>query len=176
MRRSLGSAARLRLFAILTAIAALAAFGLASSALAGTGAQLTISPTSKNFGSVIAGSSSGAFTFTVKNIGTVQATGNLTISLGGANAADFTKAPGSTGTPCVNGGTPLAAGSSCTIDVTFSPQPSASGEQEREPEGLGDTGRRAVRRAVRHGARRRALDHPDELELRQLSCRHARRP
>src|SRR5438132_446967 len=125
MRRSLGSAARLRLFAILTAIAALAAFGLASSASAGTGAQLSITPTSWNFGSSPVGTPVGPKTFTVTNIGAATS-GVVTFSTGGGNAADFVAVTGATD-GCTSGTTTLIPNDSCTIDVTF--DPSAGGNR-----------------------------------------------
>jgi len=81
--------------------------------LAGTGsgsaAIVTVSPTSLNFGSVNVGSTSTAQTVTLSNIGNA----NLTIT----SIAPGTSNYGETNT-C---GSSLAAGSTCTISVTFTP-------------------------------------------------------
>ena len=83
-------------------------------ALSGTGTTTvaSVSPTSISYGSYSVGSSSSARTVTLRNTGT--ATMNVSsIAVTGTNATDFTQTNG-----C---GSTLAAGSSCTISVTFAP-------------------------------------------------------
>jgi Bacterial Ig-like domain (group 3)/MBG domain (YGX type)/Abnormal spindle-like microcephaly-assoc'd, ASPM-SPD-2-Hydin/Multicopper oxidase len=82
--------------------------------LTGTGVQagVTLSPTSFNFGTV-ARRSSTTTTFTLTNSGTSSLTIN-SIRIGGANANQFS-IPSST---CGNS---LGVGTSCTINVRFSP-------------------------------------------------------
>ena len=90
--------------------------------LAGTGvapavAQAVLSPTSVAFDSIATGTTSAAQTVTLSNPGTaaLSITG---ISITGANAAQFAQT-----TTC---GASLAAGTSCTISVKFSPTAAAS--------------------------------------------------
>jgi Tol biopolymer transport system component len=73
-----------------------------------------IAPVSKAFGDVVVGGTSAARTFTITNTGSAALhVGALT--LGGANADQFaTSADG-----CSN--TTVAAGTSCTVDVSFAP-------------------------------------------------------
>jgi hypothetical protein len=71
----------------------------------------TISPTALTFPSTVATTTSAAQTVTVTNSG--QAALNGTISITGADAADFAQT-----NTC---GTSLAGGASCTISVTFTP-------------------------------------------------------
>lgn len=74
----------------------------------------SLTPASLPFGGITLGQSSGVLSATLANSGTAAL--NIgTLSIGGAAAADFSRA----GT-CANGGT-VAAGASCTIDVTFTP-------------------------------------------------------
>jgi hypothetical protein len=74
--------------------------------------QASVSPGSLNFGSQKVNTASAARTVTLKNTGaTTLAINGVTIT--GANAADFPFSNGCTG--------PLAAGSSCTVSVTFKP-------------------------------------------------------
>ncbi|MBS0321663.1 MAG: choice-of-anchor D domain-containing protein [Proteobacteria bacterium] len=80
-------------------------------------ASFTISPSSKNFGSVTVGSTSSATTFTVAVTG---ATGNVT-SVSSSNATEFAV----TGGTCVPSKS-LASGNSCTVTVTFSPSSTGS--------------------------------------------------
>ncbi|MCX6879010.1 MAG: choice-of-anchor D domain-containing protein, partial [Verrucomicrobia bacterium] len=76
------------------------------------GTNLSAGSASIDCGRVILGSTSGAFTITVKNIGTADLTG-LAVSKDGTNAADFTL--GSLGA------TTLAPNTSTTFSVTFEP-------------------------------------------------------
>jgi hypothetical protein len=87
-----------------------------SSALSGTGlngAAITIAPVSPSFGSVVQGQPSSSVQFTVTNTGEA-ATGTLSLLLGGTDMAMFAMS----GSTCT--GT-LAAGASCTVNVTFTP-------------------------------------------------------
>jgi hypothetical protein len=93
-----------------------------SVALSGTGQTapaplMTLNPTSLNFGTVTAGSTSAAQTVTLTNSGTAALSIN-SVTLVGANPADF----GQTNTCPAS----LAAGASCVISVTFTPAASAS--------------------------------------------------
>ena len=81
-------------------------------ALTGTGTSITAAPTSLSFASQSVGTTSAAQLVTVNNIGTTTVS-SIVISLTGTNAGDF----GET-TTC---GSTLAAGSSCTVSVTFRP-------------------------------------------------------
>jgi hypothetical protein len=90
-----------------------------SVALSGTGAVaapvVSLSPTSVSFGSVSVGSSSAAQTITLTNSGTTPLSMS-SIALTGTNASDFAQT-----NTCPSGSNTLAAGSSCTISVTFAP-------------------------------------------------------
>jgi uncharacterized repeat protein (TIGR03803 family) len=91
--------------------------GSLSVALSGTGssgatASLTFSPASLSFTNVLVGSTSNAKTITVTNSSAAA------INISGIAASGNYSAAGSGATPC---GGPLAAGSKCTISVTFSP-------------------------------------------------------
>ena len=91
--------------------------GTATALLTGTAAfgdSLTMSPLSRDFGSIVLGASSTATTFTVTNVGGI-ATPALTTAISGTNAADFVL--GSNG--CA--GTMVGAGLTCTLTVTFTP-------------------------------------------------------
>lgn len=80
-----------------------------SLALAGTGLdQLTISPASQDFGTVLAFNPSAPKTFTVTNIG-ASTLSSLAVTLGGANAGEFSRTHDCTGT--------LAPGGTCTVSV-----------------------------------------------------------
>jgi hypothetical protein len=81
-------------------------------ALTGTGTAVTVAPASLIFGSQPVGTSSQAQVVTVTNVGTTTLT-SLVISMTGANTTDF----GETTTCSAT----LAARSSCTISVTFTP-------------------------------------------------------
>ncbi len=94
------------------------AVGTQTAALTGTAttvavAQAALTPATASFGSVTTGATSTAQTFTLANGGTASLAIS-SISLGGANANAFAVASN-------NCGTSLAAGSSCTISVTFTP-------------------------------------------------------
>ncbi len=87
-------------------------------ALSGTGTappapQASLTPSSADFGSIAAGSTSPAQTFTLSNTGNA-ALPVTSAALAGANAGSFTIA----GNNC---GTSLVAGGSCKLAVTFSP-------------------------------------------------------
>lgn len=90
----------------------------AVAALTGTGlsdAQLSMSPPSRNFGTVGVGEESTALDFTVTNTGDVSTTGPIGALVDGADAEEFVI----TASGC--DGVPLDAQASCTISVTFSP-------------------------------------------------------
>jgi P pilus assembly chaperone PapD len=97
--------------------------GNPSSSLAGTGtargaANVTVAPTSSNFGGVAVGSSSTPRSFKVTNTGGATATISG-IDVAGADRADFTPDP----SDCTRtDGGRLDAGRSCTVLVTFSPR------------------------------------------------------
>jgi len=77
------------------------------------GPAVSLSPTSVNFGNHNVGAASAAQTVTLSNSGSAALTiSNIAIS--GTNAADFAQT-----NTCPNGSNTLAAGSSCTISVTF---------------------------------------------------------
>lgn len=79
-----------------------------------TRALLQVTPASFAFGTVATGGSSPDATFTITNAGT-EVSGGLGVTLGGAQANQFTK-PADT---C--DGETLAAGATCTIKVRFAP-------------------------------------------------------
>jgi hypothetical protein len=83
--------------------------------LTGTGVQAaaSLSPTSYNFGTVARRTTSAPFTFTLSNAGTAPLTIN-SITIGGANPTQFAISSRT----CT---TTLAAGSSCSINVVFTP-------------------------------------------------------
>jgi hypothetical protein len=92
-------------------------------ALTGTGqtaGSLVFSVSTQSFGTIATGATSSAATLTLTNSG-ATATGNVSVALGGANAAQF--ALSSDGCS----GKPLASAGRCTVDVTFAP--TASGAQ-----------------------------------------------
>ena len=86
---------------------------LTGAATAAVAAQATLTPPTASFGSVTTGVTSIAQALTLSNAGTASLAIS-SISLGGANASAFAVASN-------NCGTSLAAGSSCTISVTFTP-------------------------------------------------------
>ena len=90
--------------------------GSVSSQLTGTGTTgtVTLTPASKDFGSQNVGTSSAAQAFTLNN-GTASALTSLSIA---SSPSDYSQTN--------NCGTSLAAGSSCTINVTFIPTQSGS--------------------------------------------------
>jgi len=83
--------------------------------LTGTGVQaaVTLSPTSHSFGTQARRTTSAPFPFTLSNTGTAALTIN-SINMGGANSNQFAIQSRT----CTN---TLAAGSSCSINVVFSP-------------------------------------------------------
>jgi IPT/TIG domain-containing protein len=92
--------------------------------LTGTGvtATVTLNPPLA-FGNQRRGTSSAAMTVTFTNTGSVAV--HLaplnSITFTGANAADFSRAAPSSGTPCADGATVAASGGACTIGVVFTP-------------------------------------------------------
>jgi hypothetical protein len=95
--------------------------GTVAAALTGTGITpplLTLTPTSTNFGLANVSTTSAPVTFTVTNTGTA-ATGNLSATLSGVNASNFT-----TSAACL--GSPLAPGATCAVGVTFTPNASGA--------------------------------------------------
>ena len=76
------------------------------------GTSVTLAPASVNFGNQNVGTTSASQTLTLTNSQTTAATG-LSISFTGADATDFAETD--------NCGTSLAANSSCSINVTFTP-------------------------------------------------------
>jgi hypothetical protein len=80
--------------------------------LKGTGTVVQVSPSALDFGDQIVGTTSDPLTATVTNIGS-EDLHIFGIGIGGANFGDFAET-----TTC---GSRLAAGGSCTIDVTFTP-------------------------------------------------------
>ena len=85
-------------------------------ALSGTGvAAVTVSPATLAFGNVVKGTTSAAQNVTLTNNQTAAL--NLTSF---SALAPYAVGPGTTGTHCVVG-TPVAAGASCTLSVTFAP-------------------------------------------------------
>ena len=80
--------------------------------LTGTGTAVTVSPTSLAFSNQAVGTTSAARTVTVTDSGTTALTA-VGISFTGTNATDFAQT-----NTC---GTSVAAGGSCTINVTFTP-------------------------------------------------------
>ncbi|HEY2510223.1 MAG TPA: choice-of-anchor D domain-containing protein, partial [Polyangiaceae bacterium] len=75
---------------------------------------LTITPSTNDFGSIVAGVSSSATPFTVTNTGGSD-TGMLTAALSGTDQGSFTIASDT----CT--GSTLAAGATCAVGVTFAP-------------------------------------------------------
>jgi hypothetical protein len=86
--------------------------------LSGTGTPLKFTPASVNFGSVKVGTASAPKNVTVANVSSGTITFVGAFSIGGANIADFSQT-----NTC---GTSLAAGKSCTVTVTFTPQATGS--------------------------------------------------
>ena len=84
-----------------------------------TTGSVTLAPSSNNFGTVVLGSSSSNVTFTLSNT-TVSTVTGITVSNIGGNTADFPN----TGTGTCT--TSLAASSSCTIIVKFTPSIASS--------------------------------------------------
>jgi hypothetical protein len=82
-------------------------------ALTGTGTQLSLSPTSLNFGTVAVGTTSAAKSVTFTNVGTTPVTFTA-ISIAGTNPGDYQISANTCGTS-------LAGGASCTVGVRFKP-------------------------------------------------------
>ena len=78
-------------------------------------AQIGLSPTTLDFGTVALGSKSKSKTVTVKNSGTASLT-VIGLSIGGTDVADFRVSGGT----CSEGGK-VGAGKSCTVTVVFAP-------------------------------------------------------
>ena len=91
MKRLLGKVTRPRPVGLVVGIVTIAALGLMSSASAAAGAKLAITPSSWNFGSVLAGGSSSTKQFTVTNTGGATS-GNVVISLSGTDLAQIGRA------------------------------------------------------------------------------------
>jgi hypothetical protein len=84
-----------------------------TAALSGTGVpSLTLSPTSRDFGSVAVGQQSPGTVFTLTNISLIPV--SFTVGRGGTNPLDFPQQGGT----CAGS---LAAGASCTMNVFFEP-------------------------------------------------------
>jgi hypothetical protein len=95
----------------------------ASVALSGTGlapAAIQPNPDTFDFGSVVQGGTSAVETFTFTNTGNATS-GALMVSLSGSGQNQFTIGNDA----CA--GAQLAGGDSCTVDVTFTPDATASG-------------------------------------------------
>ena len=91
--------------------------GAVSAALSGTGLAtggLTATPTPFGFGPLLAGTTSAPTTFTITNTATPPSGSVLSIALGGAGASSFAISTNRCGAS-------LAAGVSCTVDLTFTP-------------------------------------------------------
>jgi hypothetical protein len=83
--------------------------------LTGTGLSIALSPTALNFGSVPVGQTSAPQPVTISNVS--NASVNLTGYTVSGAPADYTIST-NTGNPC---GTSLAAGTNCSLNVSFSP-------------------------------------------------------
>jgi len=83
--------------------------------LTGMGMSIALSPTALNFGSVPVGQTSATQPVTISNVS--NASVNLTGYTVSGAPADYTIST-NTGNPC---GTSLAAGTNCSLDVSFSP-------------------------------------------------------
>ncbi len=87
------------------------------SGTATTGPTISLSPTSINFGNQADGTTSAKSAITVTNTGSATVT-FTSIAITGTNSANFAQSN--------NCGTSLTQGSSCTINVTFSPSTTGS--------------------------------------------------
>ncbi|MCC6995463.1 MAG: choice-of-anchor D domain-containing protein [Deltaproteobacteria bacterium] len=85
--------------------------GLSADAQLG-GARLEFDSATHDFGSVVSGTTSAPFIFTVTNTGTAP-TGTISLGMSGANASEFLSA----GNGCAN----LAPNATCTVTVVFTP-------------------------------------------------------
>jgi FtsP/CotA-like multicopper oxidase with cupredoxin domain len=95
-----------------------AASGWTGTAQLGPAPIAGISPTSLTFGTTTFPATSAAQTVTLSNTGSATLT-SIAVSVAGANSADFARSGGTCGAT-------LAAASSCTILVTFSPKGSGA--------------------------------------------------
>ena len=86
-----------------------------SSGSLGLPPDISVSPTMINFGSVATGSSSSAQTVTINNDGTDNGLSIGTITIGGTNAAEFSKQNDNAS------GQTIVPGGSATLEVVFSP-------------------------------------------------------
>jgi hypothetical protein len=116
----------MRRLSLLSAAVAALALGMTSTASA-AGAQLALIPTSKNFGNQLAGTSSGTFTFVLRNKGTATAgtTTPISVTLAGNNPTQFAFDASACGPT-------LAAGAQCAIDTRFTPGAGAMGLQKAQ--------------------------------------------
>ena len=99
--------------------------GTAGAALTGTGqtaAQLELTPSSEDFGTVVQGDQSAIKTFTVQSTGE-QTTGALTISRIGPQGTQFSISS----TTC---GPALIQNATCTIDLRWNPTPPFTGDPD----------------------------------------------
>jgi len=89
--------------------------GSVTSSLKGTGAtaKLVLSPASHGYGSVTIGASSNSQSYTVTNTG-LAASGPVSVAITGPDAGDFNQVSSTCGSQ-------IAAGSSCTVGVVFTP-------------------------------------------------------
>jgi hypothetical protein len=104
--------------------------------LSGTGAapgSLSISPTTKDLGSVVVGGTSMPATFTVTNNGG-STSGAVTLAFTGTDAADF-----ALGMDTCSGKT-LAAKATCTVDVTITPKTAGAKAGSLTATAAGDMG------------------------------------
>jgi uncharacterized protein (TIGR01370 family) len=81
-----------------------------------TGPNISVSPSSYNFGSIDVGSSSSPQTFTISNSGTADLIVS-SVSITGSDSDQFTLQVGT----CTTLTPTISAGGSCTVTVTFSP-------------------------------------------------------
>jgi N,N-dimethylformamidase beta subunit-like protein/centrosomal CEP192-like protein/ASPM-SPD-2-Hydin domain-containing protein/HYDIN/CFA65/VesB family protein len=93
---------------------------LIASANVGPAPAVTLAPTNVSFGNQNVGTTSAAQTITLTNSGTAALT-ITSITLGGANAADFAQI-----STCPISPNTLAAGANCTLSVTFTPAASGA--------------------------------------------------
>ena len=119
-------------------------------------ALLTVTPTTRDFGNGVLGTSSAASVFTVQNSGQ-RATGPLALALTGASASSFAIEAGSN---CV--GASLAGGASCTASVIFTP--GAAGPASAALEITGTPGGTATVMLAGNGLR------PGEISISPLTA------
>jgi hypothetical protein len=86
----------------------------------GTTATFSAAPASQDFGGVRVGTTSAAQTFTISNTATGANAGPMTIPAGGVTLTGADASQFAVGADACSG-TTVAAGSSCTVAVTFSP-------------------------------------------------------